>query len=143
MLNTPWILWSMLAGILVAAEMLTGSLYLLALAAGALFGAGFAFYGADASAQLSAAAAVATISVLIVRRWHEAHPKSVSAHDDLDLGASVEVVAWGDNGMSRIYHRGSQWDERIAGGAALLPGKHTIVARDGNVLILEPASSGL
>lgn len=141
--GNPATLWWLLAGGLVAAELLTGTVYLLMLAAGAALGALAAHAGAGATAQIGLAAAGGGAAVLAWHLWRRRHPPAVSPDADaalnLDIGRPVHVGHWRTDGTARVQHRGSAWDARWAGAGPAHPGHHVIRAVQGNLLVLDKA----
>ncbi len=136
-------LWWLLAGVLVAAELATGTFYLLMLALGAAAGAVAAHAGVPLTWQIATAAVVGAAAVVV---WHlrrsrqpAAEPASTNRDVNLDVGGTVQVPAWGADGLARIPYRGSHWEARHVGSGPLLPGLHVIRAVDGNCLLLERA----
>jgi len=131
-------LWWMLAGILVAAELLTGTFYLLMLALGAVAAALTAHLGMPLTAQLTGAALVgggAIVGWHFKRSLQPSPPPTESNRDlNLDIGQSVHVDAWSVEGSARVQYRGSSWTVNFAGPGAAEPGLHTIVAVIGSQL---------
>ena len=138
-------LWWLLAGILVAAELATGTFYLLMLALGCAAGAAAAHLGLGTVAQVVTAAVLgggATIG------WHFKRlrePKSAPAASNrdvnLDVGQAVHVPAWAADGTARVQYRGATWSVRLADNGPPAPGPHTIVALHGSELLLAPVNS--
>lgn len=135
--------WWLGAGVLIAAELLSGSFYLLMLALGLAAGALAAHAGLGATAQIIVAALVGAAAVL---GWHLQRRKSarttpgVQANPDVnpDIGQIVHIDAWDDDGMARIKYRGARWtasppDFKNTG----LPGHHRIVEVRGSQLLVE------
>lgn len=140
---SPAIAWWVLAGLLVAAELLTGTVYLLALSLGAAAGALAAHAGLGLSAQMLVAALAGGGATAL---WHvrrARHPRSpeASANPDvnLDIGQEVQVDAWDDQGLAQVRYRGAAWTARHAGSGERRPGPHRIVAIHGNRLDLARA----
>lgn len=138
----PSTLWWVAAGVLVAAELTTGTFYLLMLALGAVAGALAAHAGASATAQIVAAAVVGAAAT---GAWHwrrrsaPASPPPQSNRDvNLDVGEQVHVAAWQDDGTTRVQYRGATWTARHAGRQPPRTGAHRIVAVEGNRLVLAP-----
>ncbi|AKJ29715.1 NfeD family protein [Caldimonas brevitalea] len=135
--------WWIAAGIAVAAELATGTFYLLMLALGLAAGALAAHAGLGFSAQLLVAA-VAGGGAVALWRWRRgptAAASSPGADRDviLDVGERVVVAAW-DGNTARVRYRGAEWSARYAGSGEPLPGSYAIRAVDGNVLVLVPAA---
>ena len=135
-------LWWVLAGALVIAELLTGTFYLLMLALGSVAAAVAAHAGAAGSVQFAAAALVGGGATAL---WHfkrarapRSAPAASNADVNMDIGQTVHVAQWQDNGQARVPYRGAAWAVRHAGAGAPQPGTHRIVAVHGNVLDVEP-----
>ena len=140
-LSTPT-LWWIAAGVAVAAELATGTFYLLMIALGLVAGAVAAHLGFGQATQVVAAALIGGGATAV---WHWRRfkqPQSAPSrenHDvNLDIGERVAVRAWVDDGTARVQYRGSSWTARIAPGAPMTSGEHRIVAVEGNWLVLEP-----
>ncbi|MFT3665669.1 NfeD family protein [Piscinibacter sp.] len=138
-------LWWVAAGVAVAAELATGTFYLLMIALGLAAGALAAHLGLAPSAQVVVAALVAAAATAL---WHfkrARHPRSAPAASNrdvnLDIGERVLVEAWGSDGTARVSYRGTQWTARLAPGAARTAGEHRVAAVEGNWLVLAPDSS--
>jgi membrane protein implicated in regulation of membrane protease activity len=142
---SPATLWWLAAGGLVAAELLTGTFYLLMLALGAAAGALAAHAGLSANVQLLAAALGGGGGVAAWHAWRQRRPSARPAEDaqqHLDIGCTVQVVAWSSDGTARVHHRGSDWDARYDGPDAARPGPHVIRAVLGNRLVLARPGHG-
>ena len=135
--------WWLAAGLLVAAELLSGTFYLLMLALGCAAGALAAHGGAGPTAQIAVAA---LFGAGATAAWHyrrasapRSEPVERNRDANLDIGAQVMVRAWAEDGSTRVHHRGSTWSARLAPGATAASGLHVIVAVQGNQLQLAPA----
>jgi membrane protein implicated in regulation of membrane protease activity len=135
--------WWLIAGVLVAVELATGSFYLLMLAFGAGAGALAAHAGFGTSGQLVTAALVGGGAVVA---WHlkrsrapAGEPAERNRDVNLDIGQTVQVPAWNADGTARVNYRGSAWPVRIAAGSAAQPGTHVIVAVHGSELHVAPS----
>ncbi len=140
----PTSLWLLTIGALVAAELATGTFYLLMLALGATAGAMAAAAGVDTRSQLLTASAVGGGAVVLwyfVRKLRpRAQPAASNADVNIDIGQRVQVAAWEEGGTARITYRGAHWAVRHHGAGSPAPGEHVIVALDGNELRVEPAT---
>ena len=137
--------WWLAAGVAVAAELTTGTFYLLMVALGLAAAAVAAHLGAGSSAQLVTAALVGGGATAL---WHwkragQPHAPPVAQNRDanLDIGERVHVAAWGSDGTARVQYRGTTWTARLQPGAAPVPGEHRVAAVEGNWLVLAPNSS--
>lgn len=111
--------WWIATGILVAAELATGTFYLLMLALGTAGAALAAHAGLGGTAQLVVAALMgggAVIAWHLRRARHPAAPPAERNPDvNLDVGQRVQVPAWNDDGTARVAYRGAQWAVRWTG----------------------------
>jgi membrane protein implicated in regulation of membrane protease activity len=127
--------------VLVAAELATGSFYLLMLAVGAGAGALAAHLGLGIVAQMVACAIIggAAVAVLHSRRARspKAAPASSNPDVNLDIGQSVQVDAWSADGHAQVQYRGAAWRARFIGTAPAQSGRHVIRAVEGSCLLLD------
>ena len=131
--------WWVAVGLVVAAEMATGTFYLLMLALGMAAAALAAHAGAAFSAQLLAVSLVgggATVAWHLWRGWRTPAPPTGNRDLNLDIGERVQVSAWLPDGSARVVYRGAEWTARYAGDGEPLPGEHVIRGVDGNRLLL-------
>ena len=137
--------WWVAAGIAVAAELATGTFYLLMFALGLAAGAVAAHLGLGTAAQIVVAALVGAASTAL---WHwkrarQPHSAPVESNRDvnLDIGERVVVESWSRDGTARVNYRGTQWTARLQPGAPAAPGEHRVAAVEGNWLVLAPSNS--
>ncbi|MCB9473154.1 MAG: NfeD family protein [Candidatus Delongbacteria bacterium] len=132
--------WWILAGLLVLAELMSGTFFLLMLALGAAAGAIAAHLGLGLSAQMTVAAVAGGGAVFLwyLRRRHQPLPREVQSNPDalLDIGSRVQVDQWAADGSARVQYRGANWSARWVGEGLPEPGMHTIHRIDGSVLQL-------
>ena len=130
---SPMTFWFILASVLIALEIFTGTFYLLVFG-GAAGAAGFAaMYGYPLVVQLIVAAVIGVIGLVWLRR----RPKIQRPADDvLDIGQAVEVSTWLDNNTARVRYRGTEWDARLMDGETVQPKYCIIHEIRGNTLIL-------
>jgi membrane protein implicated in regulation of membrane protease activity len=132
---------------LLAVELATGTFYLMLLALATVAGALAAHAGLSLPLQWAAAALLGAGSTAV---WHFKRaraPRSAvaSANRDvnIDIGETVQVLAWNEDGSARVNYRGASWAVRFAGGAGTtvpMPGAHTIVSVQSAWLGVAPAS---
>jgi membrane protein implicated in regulation of membrane protease activity len=142
---SPPTLWWLLAGLLVVAELLTGTFYLLMLALGAAAGGVAAWAGVGGSVQVTAAALAGGGATAA---WHwrrmtspRSAPSEANPDVNLDIGQRVHVDGWQADGTARVQYRGAAWTARSAPGTGpAKAGEHIIVAVRGNQLELAPQS---
>lgn len=129
-----WIWW-VLAAVLVGAELVTGTFYLLAMAIAFAVGGLCAALGVTLPWQLVVAAVVAVVATMVAHHWREsrgAAPRQMS----LDLGQSVKVLDWREDGTARVFYRGTQWDAEPAAPDAARAETMYIVGTRGSTLLI-------
>ena len=130
-----WIWW-ILAAVLVGAELLSGTFYLLAVGIAFAFGGIAAWLGADLPLQLLTAGILAVVGTVLAHRWRQRRVAKTGL-PDLDVGQRVRVEAWHADGTARVVYRGTRWNGVLA--TPETPRKHTmyIVATRGSTLVLD------
>jgi len=142
--------WWLLAGAAVAAELITGTFYLLMLSIGLAAGALAAHAGLGLVGQLVAAAVVGGGAVVVWHRWRQMRPAepAASANRDvnMDVGQSVVVTQWESDGTARVRYRGADWTAQLhpdavsdAAEQPATPGPYRIVSVEGSRLLVRPA----
>ena len=133
-------LWWLLAGVMVAVELLTGTFYLLMLAIGLGAGAIAAHAGLGTSMQLVVAAVVGGGAVAA---WHLLRPKQpdgppgANRDINLDVGETVQVDGWNNDGTASVKYRGANWTVVAAPGAGNETGLHRVRQVVGSRLLVE------
>ena len=132
-----------MAGIVVAAELATGTFYLLMFALGLVGAALSAHLGASVPMQVLAAAIVgggATAAWHAQRRARGPTDGDAASNRNvnLDIGERVSVPAWSGDRTARVAYRGSIWTARLEPGALPDPGEFVVRAVEGNWLVLAP-----
>lgn len=132
-----YFLWLVAGFILVIAELVTGTFYLLVLGIAAFAGAAVAWAGGSFALQAVVAAAVALAGTVWVHRWRG---RTVSERmPALDLGQPAVFEGWTNQeaGLARVKYRNALWDAVIEDDAQAAPGEiFYIAAVDGNRLKL-------
>ena len=141
------LVWWIIAGGLVALELISGTFYLLMLALGAACGGVAAWLGLSQPWQIAAAAVVGGGAVWLWHRRQRGQQGLASTTDaadpnQLDVGAIVMVTQWQADGRTRVHYRGTDWQAQPAPGAPLQTGAHRIVAVESNHLVLAPSPTG-
>ncbi len=132
--------WWLITGCVVAAELLTGTFYLLMLAIGLAAAALAAHAGLALAAQIGTAAVIGGGAVTA---WHLLRPASATARAsanrdvNLDIGETVHVDAWQPDGSTSVKYRGAQWTAVHAAGTLPSTGAHRIVEVRGSQLVIE------
>ena len=142
--STPT-LWWFATGVLIAAELATGTFYLLMVALGCAAGALAAHAGVAGTQQIVVAAIVGfgATAAWHVKRLRSAPSTPAQRNRDvnIDIGQTVQVDAWNDDGSARIQYRGAGWTVRFTGADAPRPGRHVIVGLDGSQLQVAAAAA--
>lgn len=135
--------WWLAAGVLVAAELVSGTFYLLMLALGCAAGALTAHAGMGTEWQIAVAALCGAGATAIWHYRRASAPRSApvdrNRDANLDIGAPVTVEGWNSERRARVQYRGAGWDARLAADSPARAGAHVIVAVQGNELVLAPA----
>ena len=136
--------WWIVAGALAAAELATGTFYLLMVAIGCAAGALAAHTQLGFFPQAVVAAAVGGGLVLAWHRKRLRDPRrgvAPAANPDinLDIGEQVHVDGWNADGTARVPYRGSAWNVRYVGDGPAVPGLHVIAEVRHNELALRRA----
>jgi membrane protein implicated in regulation of membrane protease activity len=133
-------IWWLLAGAMVALELVSGTFYLLMLSVGPVAAALAAHAGASVSLQLIVAAVVGSGAVVAwrsLKKTEAAVPASANRNVNLDIGETVQVDAWQPDGTSSVKYRGAHWDVSLVADALPSAGRYRIVEVVGSRLIVE------
>ncbi len=136
-----WMIWLVLFGALVILELLSGTFYLLMIAAG--FGAGVlaALLKLSFSWQMIVAGVVGAVATVLLHNSKYGYKKNPAANRNpnvnLDIGQTLTVHEWQAQGLgkfvARTQYRGAQWDVEL----------HQAVAEAGVFVICEVQGSRL
>ena len=138
----PATAWWIACGLLIAAELATGTFYLLMLSVGCAAGAIAAWLDAGTSVQMVAAALLGGASVAICHRLRKRSrpatlPAAFNPDVNLDIGQPVQVDQWASDGSTSVKYRGAAWRARYVGGDTPSAGQYVIRAIDGSCLMLD------
>lgn len=133
-------IWWVLAGMMVAIELLTGTFYLIMVAIGFVAAALAAHAGAAPTLQLVVAAVFGGGSVIV---WHyykrgtpPEPPANANDNVNMDVGQHIQVDDWGPDLSSSVKYRGAMWTVALHTGEVATPGRHRIVEVVGSRLIV-------
>lgn len=135
---TTW--WWIACIALVGAELVTGTFYLLMAALGLAAAALLSYTDATLTQQVATAAVVSGGAVAI---WHFIRARTRPASDPVlaDVGQTVHVSAWREDGTATVQYRGAPWTAVMAqADAPTAPGPHHIVSVDGPRLRIAPGA---
>lgn len=137
--------WFGFALVALIGEVLSGTFYLLLIAAGFVAGGVIAWADGPLIWQLVAVGVVSALGLLILRKTHVLKKSEVNAGRNrdvnLDIGEQVVVTSWTQGQTTQVRYRGAHWSARLAPGHAANPGKHRIVEVEGAMLIIVPESA--
>ena len=139
---TDYWLWWILAAILIGAELVTGTFYLLAVGIAFALGGAAALAGASRPIQLLTAGILAVVGTVIAHHWRRQRGEPALA-PGLDVGKRVHVEAWHADGSARVVYRGTHWDGVLASSDTARRNTMYIVGARGSTLVLgdeQPAS---
>ena len=131
-----YVIWFVAAFALLAAEMTTGTFYLLVIAIAVACGGVAALTGMTFNAQLLATAIIGTTGTLVLHQWHKRASTGGAAEQSLDVGETVHVETWNDDGTARVYYRGTQWDAALDDAGVSRDATLYIKSTRGSTLIL-------
>ena len=131
---TDYWIWWILAAVLIGAQIVTGPFYLLVVGIAFAVGGFLAVLGLALPLQLVVAGGVAVVGTMIAHRWRgkRVPPPTPS----LDLGQSVRVLDWNDDGSARVSYRGSQWNAELADAGVARAETMYIVGTRGSTLVI-------
>ncbi|HSV20198.1 MAG TPA: NfeD family protein [Casimicrobiaceae bacterium] len=130
-------MWWILGVVLVGAELVTGTFYLLALGIAFVVGGVAAWLGASTPVQLLVAGILALAGSFVAHRWRLRRGTPLP-QPSLDVGQQVHVHVWHPDGTARVVYRGTQWDAEVADPAASRDRMMVIVATRGSTLVIAP-----
>ncbi|MET3494165.1 NfeD family protein [Variovorax boronicumulans] len=134
-------IWWLIAGAVIVAELVSGTVYLLLLAAGFAAAAIAAHLGFGMVTQLLVAAVIGVGAVLVwhsIQRKRPAEPPTEANRDvNLDIGESVYVDNWNPDGTATVRYRGAQWTVVQRAGHAPSTGEHRVVELIGSRLVVD------
>ena len=140
---TGW--WWVAFFVLVGAELVTGTFYLLMAALGVAAAALMSHADTSLAQQVAIAAAISSGSVAF---WHftrlhrrNAQHAPLDAVSAMDIGQSVTVVEWRGDTTALVRYRGANWTALPAESyTELLVGTHQIVSMEGARLRIAPTA---
>jgi membrane protein implicated in regulation of membrane protease activity len=140
-----WLIWVIVGFVLVIAELMTGTFYLLVLGVGAFAASVVAWAGGELLLQSVVGGVVAVGGAMLVHHWHGERGPADGRSNLLDRGQPVVLEAWSNEGagIARVKYRGASWEARLAGSEARpAPGATLYIdGMEGNTLIVVPAKA--
>lgn len=121
--------WFVLGFVLLIAELMTGTFYLLVIAL-ALGAAGLAsLLGAGLALQFVVATAIGVGGAVWLRQTRAGRlgrPDPADPVQNMDVGQTLRVDQWSAARTARASYRGALWDVQLADGEAAQPGEFVI-----------------
>ncbi|HWZ48773.1 MAG TPA: NfeD family protein [Herbaspirillum sp.] len=144
-----WAIWMLLTGVLVGAELFTGTFYLLMLALGMAAGGIAAYAGLMLEWQLIIAAAIGIAATVALRRsrfgtMRKKEPAERDPNVSMDIGQLIAIDVWqrvGNAYVARVPYRGALWDVDLETGAQPHAGQFLIREIHGSRLIVSDISA--
>lgn len=134
-------LWFIAALVVLGAELMLGTVYLLAAVLGLAAGGVASWAGLDFTVQCLAVGLVTIAGCLVARTMRKKNAKGeAEALQSIDEGREVEVRSVAADGSAEVIYRGARWRARAAVGS-LAAGRWTIGRVDGTELVLEKKES--
>jgi membrane protein implicated in regulation of membrane protease activity len=130
-----YLVWLAAGFVLVIAELVTGTFFLLVLGIAAFAGSAAAWFGFGFWLEALCAAAVAVAGVFWVQQRRKTMPQPDMA--SLDVGQAVTLDAWvnREQGAARVKYRNTLWDAEVEGERDLDHGQVLFIhAVQGNTL---------
>lgn len=148
----PWIIWLIIAALLVVIEILTQMVWTLCLAVGCIGAIIADMCGADTAVQIGTMAVVSVIAFIFLlplfKRWHESrqrHSNTLTGMDAL-LGRSTALITELNPGSTgRVKIDGDNWQvisPRLTHSLDIGTSV-TVTGYDGNILTVEPTTNPL
>ncbi len=112
-----YLIWAVAGFILIIAELLTGTFYLLVFGVAALVGALVAYLGGAFWLQIILTVAATFIGIYLVHTWWQKNPKDAKSENSLEVGQTVVFESWVSeaSGTARVKYRGASWDAKVEG----------------------------
>jgi membrane protein implicated in regulation of membrane protease activity len=135
-----YLVWLAAGFVLVIAELVTGTFFLLVLGIAAFAGSATAWFGLGFWVEALCSAAVAVAGVFWVRQRRKTMPQPDMA--SLDVGQAVAFDAWvsREQGAARVKYRNTLWDAEVEGERELDHGQVLFIhAVDGSTLKVSKA----
>ena len=133
-MSALWVWW-IAAAVLIGAELVTGTFYLLAVGAAFAIGGAAAMVGLSMPVQLTIAGVAGVLLVWVAHHWRQTRAPS-APQPSLDLGQTVRVQGWNPDGTARVSYRGSQWNAELATPDTPRAETMFIVGTRGSVLVV-------
>lgn len=134
-----YLIWLIIALVLLGTEMMLASVYLIAFLLGALTASACAFFGCSLTIQCSLGAIVIIAGVICAYFYRKkiALLNNKISLDNIDEDQIVFVDNILEDGTAKVKYRGALWTAYKADGAPITKGQHKIEKIDGTRLVLK------
>jgi membrane protein implicated in regulation of membrane protease activity len=111
-----WLIWVIVGFVLVIAELMSGTFYLLVLGVGAFVAAMVDWAGGSLLVQSIVGGLVAVGGAMLVHHWHGNRGPADGRSNLLDRGQPVVLESWSNEsaGLGRVKYRGTSWEARFS-----------------------------
>ncbi len=134
-----WLLWIAAAIAFLVIEIFTATFFCAAISCSCLIAAIIAFFEPQLLLwQIGAASGCAIAACSVLGRIRKRSAGSTG--NDLDVGKTVIVDQWTEDGHASVRYRGTIWEAVLKEGCRPKTGTCRIAALNANILILEPVS---
>jgi membrane protein implicated in regulation of membrane protease activity len=140
-MSSYWIWW-IAAAALIAAELLSGTFYLLVVGLALACGGVAAWLGSGEATQWLIAGVLGVIGTLLLQRLKRGGAAHAPMQASLDVGQMVQVQAWGPDGTARVAYRGSTWDAQLVTPETTQAHTLYIIDTRGSLLLLSDRRPG-
>jgi len=130
-----YVVWWILAAVLVGVELTSGTFYLLVYGVAAAAAGLAAWLGAGLFMQLLTAGIIAALGTLALRHWKRSTSHPESSVQEMDIGQVVQVESW-QAGRGQVKYRGALWDAEAESAEVDSARPLVIRAIKGNTLVL-------
>jgi membrane protein implicated in regulation of membrane protease activity len=140
---SAWVWWFVLGFVLLIAELMTGTFYLLVIALAFAAAGTTSLAGMPFVIQLVVAAGIGLAGSLWLRnsRFGRRGAREAEPLQNLDVGQVVRIEQWSPSRTARAAYRGAQWDVELAPGEEAIAGDFVIRDVLGSRLIVARRSA--
>ena len=86
-----------------------------------------ALLGWDVSTQIISSTVTGMVGIIVLRRIRGASVTK-TPNQNLDIGQTVRVLTWNQDGTARVHYRGAEWDAAVEANAGDTPAEQKMPA---------------
>lgn len=137
---SAWMYWLAVGIAIFVAEIFSGSVYLLVIAAAFMGTALASFLGVGTTGSILIASILTAIGITFVYRWKrdKSNRTKLSNSDDLDIGQYVVIEEHLPNKSWRVNYRGAVWEAHAKEHVFKTGDAAKIIGKEGIILLIEP-----